>query len=300
MDKVAAVQRANERELALGLSEAASWHGAYADSAWVYVGGLSPELSEGDVICVLSQFGEVEDLNLPRDDKTGKPRGWCWCKYEDQRSTVLAVDNFTGVTLLGRTLRVDHCEKYKLPKELKDRDDKYESGAIYKHQDLASAHTLARGQDVFAPASVAQSDDRESDDRESDDHGGKSKKTSKKKKKKEDKKKKKEPKKKKKKREKDDDLVLPLRKEDEAILREEQLTLPVLAEDAAKDDVALSWRGVHEPGAAQPRSSDFSSFGGQPRHHDEKKRPRHQSNDDDRDEREAARNRTYGGMLRRR
>ena len=38
-------------------------------------------------------------------------------QYEDQRSTELAVDNFNGTKVLGRTLRVDHCEKYKLPKE---------------------------------------------------------------------------------------------------------------------------------------------------------------------------------------
>ena len=54
---------------------------------------------------VLSQWGEIEDFNYPRDKKTGKPRGWCWCKYEDQRSTVLAVDNGNGARLLSRTLR---------------------------------------------------------------------------------------------------------------------------------------------------------------------------------------------------
>ena len=61
---------------------------------------------------MLSQWGEVEDFNYPRDAKTGKPRGWCWCKYEDQRSTILCVDNMNGAKLLQRTLRVDHCEKW--------------------------------------------------------------------------------------------------------------------------------------------------------------------------------------------
>jgi RNA-binding motif X-linked protein 2 len=32
-----------------------------------------------------------------RDRKTGKSRGFCYVAYEDQRSTVLAVDNFNGV-----------------------------------------------------------------------------------------------------------------------------------------------------------------------------------------------------------
>eukprot|EP00965_Chrysotila_dentata_P030770 1024956-Pleurochrysis_carterae.AAC.1 len=46
---------------------------------------------------------------MPRDKATGKQRGFAFIAYEDQRSTVLAVDNFNGAKLLGRTLRVDHC-----------------------------------------------------------------------------------------------------------------------------------------------------------------------------------------------
>ena len=33
--------------------------------------------------------------------------------YEDQRSTILAVDNLNGANVLDRTLRVDHVKKYK-------------------------------------------------------------------------------------------------------------------------------------------------------------------------------------------
>ena len=36
--------------------------------------------------------------------------------YENQLSTVLAVDNFTGAEVLGRTLRCDHVPKYRIPK----------------------------------------------------------------------------------------------------------------------------------------------------------------------------------------
>ena len=34
--------------------------------------------------------------------------------YEDQRSTVLAVDNLNGGKVLGRIIKVDHVEDYKL------------------------------------------------------------------------------------------------------------------------------------------------------------------------------------------
>lgn len=90
----------------------ASWHRDYADTAFVYIGGLSFDLSEGDIVAIFSQFGEPVFINLVRDKDTGKSKGFAFLKYEDQRSTDLAVDNLGGATLMGRTLRVDHT-RYK-------------------------------------------------------------------------------------------------------------------------------------------------------------------------------------------
>ncbi|XP_023017441.2 RNA-binding motif protein, X-linked 2 isoform X1 [Leptinotarsa decemlineata] len=100
-----------------------SWHDQYKDSAWIFVGGLPYDLSEGDIICIFSQYGEVVNVNLIRDKDTGKPKGFCFLCYEDQRSTVLAVDNFNGIKILGRIIRVDHVADYKVPKEGKKTDE---------------------------------------------------------------------------------------------------------------------------------------------------------------------------------
>ncbi|KAI9311141.1 hypothetical protein BDR26DRAFT_888632 [Obelidium mucronatum] len=116
MNNIKAIQKLNERELDRDLTERGSWHNDYAHSAYIYVGGLAPHLSEGDIVVVFSQVGEVVDLNLPRDGATGKARGFCFLAFEDQRSTVLAVDNFNGAPLAGRTLRVDHVADYKAQK----------------------------------------------------------------------------------------------------------------------------------------------------------------------------------------
>ena len=129
MNVIAEIQRINERELELGVPHEASWHQKYRESAWVYVGGLPYELTEGDVICVMSQFGEIEDLNLVRDVKTGKSKGFAFIKYENQKSTVLAVDNMNGARVLERVIRVDHVLKYKLPKEIRDREEAKENAA---------------------------------------------------------------------------------------------------------------------------------------------------------------------------
>jgi RNA-binding motif protein, X-linked 2 len=102
----------NKRELENATPPTASWHVDYRDTAWLYVGGLPNDLSEGDVAIIFSQFGNPTHLNLIRDKETGKSRGFGFVKYEDQRSCDLAVDNLGGAEVLGRMLRVDHT-RYK-------------------------------------------------------------------------------------------------------------------------------------------------------------------------------------------
>ncbi|RMZ80560.1 hypothetical protein DV737_g2936, partial [Chaetothyriales sp. CBS 132003] len=102
----------NKRELENATPPSASWHADYRDTAWVYVGGLPLDLSEGDVITIFSQFGSPTHLNLIRDKESGKSKGFAFLKYEDQRSCDLAVDNLGGADVLGRLLRVDHT-RYK-------------------------------------------------------------------------------------------------------------------------------------------------------------------------------------------
>lgn len=84
-------------ELELKRGGKSSWHDQYKHSAWIFVGGLPYDLSEGDVVCVFSQYGEIVNINLIRDKVTGKQKGFCFICYEDQRSTVLAVDNLNGI-----------------------------------------------------------------------------------------------------------------------------------------------------------------------------------------------------------
>ena len=160
MNTVREIQRINEQELERGIAGTrASWHSQYAKSAWVFVGNLDHVLTEGDVVCVLSQYGELEDLHLVRDDDTGKSRGFAFGKYQDARSCILAVDNFCGMELCGRTVRVDHVENYRLPKNLQEQEgesgattsDLTKAGKAYEGQELANKYTLENGQDLFAP-----------------------------------------------------------------------------------------------------------------------------------------------------
>jgi len=103
MNTIREIQNINEQELERGISgTSASWHSKYAQSSWVYVGNLDHSLTEGDVLCVLSQYGELEDIHLAREEDAGKSRGFAFAKYEDARSCVLAVDNLCGIDVCCR------------------------------------------------------------------------------------------------------------------------------------------------------------------------------------------------------
>lgn len=167
MNVIKEIERITEEEMKHGIFGGVtkgSWHDKYRDSAWVYIGGLSYELSEGDILCVMSQWGEIEDINLVRDKDNMKSMGFAFVKYEDQRSTILAVDNVNGTKLLGRSLRCDHVDKYKLPKDIREKEKEIlESnpdavvdigpGHAYKDKKLENDFDINKGINQWQPAS---------------------------------------------------------------------------------------------------------------------------------------------------
>ncbi|KAL7116154.1 hypothetical protein ACP275_04G225000 [Erythranthe tilingii] len=114
------IQNINKQESSLGISEDASWHANYKDSAYIYVGRIPSDFTEGDLAAIFAQFGEIVDVNLVRYKRTRKSKRIAFVAYEDQRSTILAVDNLNGAQISGRTIRVDHVADYKKLEEEED------------------------------------------------------------------------------------------------------------------------------------------------------------------------------------
>ena len=154
------IKRLNEAE-GVDVSYEASWHADYKNSAYVYIGGLDFELTEGDVITIFSQYGEVMDLNMLRDKETGKSRGFAFLKYEDQRSTALAVDNLSGAKVVGRTLRVDHVKDYK------QRD--FEEGKILTPEERRRVGMNVAPEELVREALGELTDEEEEEERHDDD-----------------------------------------------------------------------------------------------------------------------------------
>jgi RNA-binding motif protein, X-linked 2 len=123
----------------------ASWHSDYKDTAYIYIGGLPFQLSEGDIITIFSQYGEPTFVNLVRDKETGESKGFAFLKYEDQRSTDLAVDNIGGAKIMNRILRVDHT-RYKKQDEEPDKGPNLDGkGLRLKVNDYAERHQPEKG-----------------------------------------------------------------------------------------------------------------------------------------------------------
>ncbi len=210
MNIIKEINQINEKELANGsVNTSASWHNKYAHSAWIYTGNLPTQLTEGDILCVFSQYGEIEDIHLVRDnggsshkndDKnldqkqqqqppprkappTGRSKGFCFLKYEDARSCILAVDNLNGSKILQRPMRVDHVEQYRLPKEIREKEEEelvkdgiinknskknggstlLEAGHMYKGEGVElvdNGYDIHKGQDLFASMEEKREEER--------------------------------------------------------------------------------------------------------------------------------------------
>lgn len=72
----------------------------------------------------------------------------------------MAVDNFNGIKLLGRSLRCDHVDKYKLPKEIREKEEEILEadpeaivdigpGHAYKDKELENEFSVTRGVNVW-------------------------------------------------------------------------------------------------------------------------------------------------------
>ena len=127
LSKIKQIQRLNEEELNFNISGTASWHYKYRDSSYIFICGFPKEVTEGDLVIVFSQYGEIIDCRIVRDKKTGKSKGFGYICYEDQRSTILAVDNLNGIKIGEKFILVDHVEEYRLPKEFEQSDDEIDN-----------------------------------------------------------------------------------------------------------------------------------------------------------------------------
>ncbi|KAF9361347.1 hypothetical protein BGX34_007196 [Mortierella sp. NVP85] len=94
-----------------------------AGSKVVFVGNIPYEQTEEQLIEIFSEVGPVISFRLVFERETGKPRGYGFCEYHDERTAASAVRNLNGREIGNRSLKVDFAETDPARNSGRDQED---------------------------------------------------------------------------------------------------------------------------------------------------------------------------------
>jgi cold-inducible RNA-binding protein len=75
----------------------------------IFVGNLSYQTTQEDLLAAFSQFGNVERVNIVTDRDTGQPRGFAFVEMSDPQAARTAIAQLNGAELNGRALNVNEA-----------------------------------------------------------------------------------------------------------------------------------------------------------------------------------------------
>jgi cold-inducible RNA-binding protein len=76
----------------------------------LFVGGLGPMTTAGDLRTFFSRFGELVDAVVVPDRSTGQSRGFGFVSYQSSAAADEAIKGMNGVELNGHPLKVNRAE----------------------------------------------------------------------------------------------------------------------------------------------------------------------------------------------
>ncbi len=75
----------------------------------IFVGNLSYQTTQDDLLAAFSQFGNVERAALVTDRATGQPRGFGFVEMTNKDEAEEAIARLNGTQLNGRTINVNEA-----------------------------------------------------------------------------------------------------------------------------------------------------------------------------------------------
>ncbi|HEY6347700.1 MAG TPA: RNA-binding protein [Bryobacteraceae bacterium] len=75
----------------------------------IFVGNLSFQTTQEDLLSTFSQFGNVERVNIVTDRDTGQPRGFAFVEMTNAQDAQKAIAQLNGAELNGRALNVNEA-----------------------------------------------------------------------------------------------------------------------------------------------------------------------------------------------
>lgn len=98
----------NDRYETLGESEGERGQPQKSIEGWVVlVTGVHEEAQEEDVHENFGDFGEISNLHLNLDRRTGFVKGYCLIEYKEKEEAKSAIENMDGKLMLDQEVRVD-------------------------------------------------------------------------------------------------------------------------------------------------------------------------------------------------
>lgn len=77
----------------------------------VFVGNLDFKSTKDQVESLFAEAGDVQDVFIPVDRESGRPRGFAFVEFDSEESAQKAIKMFDGHELGGRELRVNMAEE---------------------------------------------------------------------------------------------------------------------------------------------------------------------------------------------
>lgn len=75
----------------------------------IYVGNLSPEVTEEELRKAFQAFGQVASVNIIKDRYSGQPRGFGFVEMPAKAEAQAAITGLAGRTLKGQALSVSEA-----------------------------------------------------------------------------------------------------------------------------------------------------------------------------------------------
>lgn len=75
----------------------------------IFVGNLSFQTSQADLLAAFTPYGAVERVNIVTDRDSGRSRGFAFVEMTDRRDAETAISQLNGAELNGRALNVNEA-----------------------------------------------------------------------------------------------------------------------------------------------------------------------------------------------